>query len=61
MNKKNNNFYNSYIFEIFLPHLAGVTLYDLASVIDDFESASYGFGVPNGIVHTGLVVKFYYF
>lgn len=38
------------------PDLKTADIYDLASVIDDFESASYGFGVPQGIVHTGLAV-----
>lgn len=39
------------------PDLKTADIYDLASVIDDFESASYGFGQPNGIVHTGLAVN----
>lgn len=39
------------------PDLKTADIYDLASVIDDFESASYGFGRPNGIVHTGLAVN----
>lgn len=39
------------------PDLKTADVYDLASVIDDFESASYGFGHPNGIVHTGLAVN----
>lgn len=39
-----------------LPDLKTADIYDLAAVIDDFESASYGFGVPQGVVHTGLAV-----
>lgn len=38
------------------PDLKTADIYDLAAVIDDFESASYGFGVPQGVVHTGLAV-----
>ena len=38
------------------PDLKTANLYDLAAFIDDFESASYGFGVPQGFVHTGLAV-----
>lgn len=39
------------------PDLKTANLYDLAAFIDDFESASYGFGVPQGVVHTGLAVN----
>lgn len=38
------------------PDLKTADIYDLAAVIDDFESASHGFGVPQGVVHTGLAV-----
>lgn len=39
------------------PDLKTADVYDLAAVIDDFESSSYGFGVPQGVVHTGLAVN----
>lgn len=39
------------------PDLKTADIYDLAAVIDDFASASYGFGVPQGVVHTGLAVN----
>ena len=39
------------------PDLKTADIYDLAAVIDDFESASYGFGVTQGAAYTGLTVN----